>query len=375
MKIETFKMERMQSTWENVVDYNISESGVHPLSFQELVTQEELEEILKVNIGYIQANGTPELREAISRLYPGTDIEQILVTCGSSEANLILTWSHTEPGDEVILMLPNYMQLWGILRGFGATVKPMWLRESLNWAPDLEELKKLVTDKTKMIIVCNPNNPTGAILSAETMETIINLADRVGAWIHSDEVYRGAELDGKESPSFWGMYDKVVIVNGLSKAYGLPGLRIGWIVGPDKNHVHNIWRYHEYNTISASAISDPLARIALSPDNREKILHRTRSIIRRNLPILQSWLEKQDGIFRLIPPKAGAIAFPRYNLKINSTKLVNKLIHEKSVLVVPGDHFEIDHHLRFGIGGEKEYFLKALTRIEETIREVKGQES
>jgi len=375
MKIETFKMERMQSVWENVVDYNISESGVHPISFGELVTQEELEEILKVNIGYIQANGTPELREAISRLYPGTDIEQILVTCGSSEANFILTWSNTEPGDEVILMLPNYMQLWGILRCFGANVKPLWLRESLNWAPDLDELRELVTNKTKMIIICNPNNPTGAILSAEAVETIINLAGKVGAWIHSDEVYLGAELDGKESPSFWGKYDKVIIVNGLSKAYGLPGLRIGWMVGSSKDYVYNTWRYHEYNTISACAISDRLARIALSPHNREKIFHRTRSIIRRNLFILQSWLEKQEGIFHLIPPRAGAIAFPRYNLKINSTKLVNKLIHEKSVLIVPGDHFEIDHYLRFGLGGQKEYFLNALARIEETLKEVNEQES
>jgi len=375
MKIETFKMERMQSVWENLVDYNISESGVHPIPFQELVSPEELEKIRKMNLGYAQANGTPELRETISRLYPGATIEQILVTAGSAEANFILYWSNTEPGDEVILMLPNYMQIWGILRCFGANLKPLWLRESLNWAPDLDELKKLVTNKTKRIIVCNPNNPTGAILSPEAMETIVNLADKVGAWIHSDEVYLGAELDGKETPSFWGKYDKVIVVNGLSKAYGLPGLRIGWMVGPDKDFIHHTWRYHEYTTITVGILNDRLAQIALSPDKREKNLNRTRNIIRRNLPILQSWLNKQDGIFQLIPPKAGAIAFPRYNLKINSTKLVNRLIHEKSVLIVPGDHFEMDHYLRFGLGGEEEYLLNALARIENTIKEIKEEEN
>jgi len=176
MKIEHFRMERMQSTWENVVDYNLSESGVHPLSLEELVSKEELEEIVRIGLGYSQTNGTPELRQRIAGLYPGISIEQILATAGSSEANFLLMWSLIEPGDEVVFMMPNYMQMWGLVRGFGAKLKPFWLRESLGWAPDLDELRKVVTKKTKLIILTNPNNPTGAVLSQEVMETIINLA-------------------------------------------------------------------------------------------------------------------------------------------------------------------------------------------------------
>jgi aspartate/methionine/tyrosine aminotransferase len=370
MKIEQFKMERMQSTWENEVEFNLSESGVHPLSLQDLVSQGELQEIMKIPLGYSQTNGTPELRKSIAKLYPGTSADQILVTAGSSEANYLLMWSCIEPGDEVIFMLPNYMQMWGLVRGFGAKSKPFWLREGLGWAPDLDELAKLATNKTKLIIVTNPNNPTGAVLGQEAMSAIISLADKVGAWIVSDEVYQGAEREGKITPSFWGKYDKVIIVNGLSKAYGLPGIRIGWIIGPE-DLIKRTWPYHDYTTISPSILSDRLALVALSPANREKILQRTRGILKKNYPRLRTWLEKQSDLFSFIPPHAGAIAFARYNLKINSTELVTRLIHEKSVLIVPGDHFEMDYHLRFGFGSEPDYLEKGLTRIEELLREIR----
>ena len=374
MRIEHFKMERMQSTWENVVDYNLSESGVHPLSLEELVSPEEIEEILKMGLGYTQTNGTAELREKICKLYPGTSIDQIFVTSGSSEANYLLMWSNIEPGDEVLFQLPNYMQMWGLVRAFRARLKPFYLKEELNWAPDLDELKKLVTKRTKMIVLTNPNNPTGAILSKEAMDEIIRLAKKANAWILSDEVYQGAELGGEMTPSFWGKYEKVIVVNGLSKAYGLPGLRVGWIVGPE-DFIKKTWPFHDYTTISISALSDRLARIALSPSKREKILQRTRRILNRNFPILEAWLKGQDGLFRFQPPQAGAIAFVGYNLKMNSTLLVEKLIREKSVLIVPGDHFELDHYLRFGYGSEENYLLSGLARIEETLKEVKANES
>jgi len=374
MKIEPFKMERMQSTWENVVTYNLSESGVHPIPLKELISQEEEDELLSLELGYCQTNGTPELRKTISRLYPGSNPEQILVTNGSAEANFILVWSHIEPGDEVLFMLPNYMQMWGLLRGFGAAVKPYYLREELSWAPDLKELKQLVTKKTKMIVVTNPNNPTGSVLNEEATKTIIELAEAADAWILSDEVYQGAEFEGEPTPSFYGRYEKAIVVNGLSKAYGLPGLRIGWIAASE-DFIKKIWSYHDYTTIAPSILSDRLAQIALTPKNREKIRHRTQSILKSNFPQLESWLKEKSGLFEFVPPRAGAITFVRYNLGINSTELVNKLIHEKSVLLVPGDHFEMDHYLRFGFGEKEKKLLEALELIGETLDEVKRRES
>jgi hypothetical protein len=367
MRIDVFKMERMQSTWENVVDYNLSESGVHPLNLKELLTPDEREALAEVELGYTQTNGTTALRERIARLYPGIGLEQVLATAGSSEANFLLMWSLIEPGDEVLFELPNYMQMWGLLRAFGAEVKPFYLRESLGWQPDLDEMRKLVTPRTKLIVVTNPNNPTGAVLDPAAMKGIVALAAEAGAWILADEVYQGAELSGGRTPSFWGTWEKTLVVNGLSKAYGLPGLRVGWIVGPEEV-VKRTWPYHDYTTISPSALSDRLATIALAPGRRERLLERTRGILNANFPVLENWLQHHEALFRFRPPRAGAICFARYGLKVNSTELVERLIREKSVLLVPGDHFEMDGYLRFGYGPERGYLLRALGRVEETLK-------
>ncbi len=369
MKIDVFKMERMQSTWENVVDYNLSESGVHPLTLREILSNEELEDILKLELGYTQTNGTPPLRRNIAGLYPGADTEQILVTAGSSEANFLLMWRMLEPDDEVLFELPNYMQMWGLQRAFRAKPKYFRLREENGWTLDLDELKRLVTRKTRMIVLTNPNNPTGAILTPAEMDAVVELADRCGAWIVADEVYQGAERDGRTTPSFWGRYDKTVVVNGLSKAYGLPGLRVGWMVGP-RDFIQGTWPYHDYTTISLSALSDRLATIVLESGTREKILGRTRSILQRNFPILESWLNGHGDLFRFVPPRAGAIAFVRYELKINSTALVEKLIRDQSVLLVPGDHFETDGHLRFGFGSEETILRYALARVDRVLADL-----
>jgi aspartate/methionine/tyrosine aminotransferase len=201
------------------------------------------------------------------------------------------------------------------------------------------------------------------------MAGIVELAAGAGAWILADEVYQGAELGAVRTPSFWGTYDKVMVVNGLSKAYGLPGLRIGWIAGPEAL-IRKTWPYHDYTTISPSALSDRLASLVLSPSRREKILKRTANILTANFPLLEGWLRKQAGIFDFHPPKAGAICFARYNLKVNSTSLVERLIREKSVLLVPGDHFELDGYLRFGYGPERDYLLTALGRVEEILKKI-----
>ncbi len=180
-------------------------------------------------LGYGQTNGAIPLRERISDSYPNQSVDNVLVTNGSSEANFIACHTLVEPGDEVVMMVPNYMQIWGIVEEMGATPKAFHLREDLEWAPDLGELRRLVTPKTRMIAVCNPNNPTGATLSDSEMREIVSIADRVGAWIYADEVYRGAELDGVELESFAGMYERAMVNGGLSKAYALPGLdSAGW---------------------------------------------------------------------------------------------------------------------------------------------------
>jgi len=369
MKIDIFELERTQSLWENKVKYNLTESGIHPLTLQEILNKEELEQLHTLKLGYGQTNGAEELREAITHLYPGTDKDNVLVTNGTAEANFITVWSFLEPGDELILMLPNYMQIWGIARSFGVTIKPFHLKEELNWGPDLDELEDRISPRTKMIAVCNPNNPTGAVLNEEAMKEIVRLAQKANAWIYADEVYRGAELNGEETPTFWALYDKVMVCCGLSKAYALPGLRMGWLIGP-KNMIEKAWASHDYTSISSGALSNWIAVLALEPKRRRRILSRSRKILKENLMVLQEWVEKHEDLFKLIPPKAGAIAFPRYTLKINSTEISTRLRKEKSVFIVAGDCFGMDHYIRINIGSEKDYLKAGLNLIDETLQEL-----
>jgi aspartate/methionine/tyrosine aminotransferase len=370
-EFQPFEMERLMSKWENVVDYNLSESGVHPVTVRELLEgQMSTEELLNIELNYPQANGTIELREHIAALYPGATIDNILVTVGCAEANFITMQTLLTAGDEMVVMLPNYMQIWGIGHNYGLRVKTFHLQEAHGWAPDLQELNEVVSDKTRLIAVCNPNNPTGYILKPQEMDAIVAAAERVGAWILADEVYSGAErLTDVQTPSFWGRYDKVLAMNSLSKAYGLPGLRIGWVVGP-ADTVDEIWARHEYTTISSTMLSNKLAAIALSPEVRPRLIQRTRDYIRRGFPILDGWLESHEGTFTMVPPQAAAIAFARYHLDINSTQFVERLMREKSLLIVPGDHFGLDHYLRISYGLPPAYLRAGLDRIHQLIVEL-----
>jgi aspartate/methionine/tyrosine aminotransferase len=371
MRVEQFAMERMQSTWENLVDYNLSESGVHPLTPRELLG-EEAASLLDQPLVYTQSNGTIELRSSIAALYPDVSIDHIQVTNGGSEANYIVVWRLVEPGDEVALLVPNYMQTYGIARAFGATIREWPLIEDFEagrWRPDIDALRRIVSERTRLIIICTPNNPTGARLTASELDEIASVAESVGCWVLSDEVYRGAELDGHESPSMWGRYERAIVTSGLSKAYGLPGLRIGWILAQPP-FIESTWSYHDYTTIAPGALSDRLARTALSPGQRARILDRTRTILRANLPLIEQWLRAHDPGFSWIRPEAGAILYTRYNYAINSTELVMRLRQEKSVLIVPGDHFGMDGYLRLGYGERPDYLRAGLDRLHELLATV-----
>ncbi|MBU0703355.1 MAG: aminotransferase class I/II-fold pyridoxal phosphate-dependent enzyme [Chloroflexi bacterium] len=361
------------SKWENVVEYNLSESGVHPVTIRELVDDPaEIERLLSTELNYPQANGTVELRERIAALYPGATPDNVLVTVGCIEANFITLQTLLAPGDEMVVMLPNYMQIWGVGHNLGLRVRAFHLKEELGWGLDLAELNEAVSAQTKLIAVCNPNNPTGHILTEAEMDGIVAAAERVGAWLLADEVYSGAErLTDTQTPSFWGRYDKALATGSMSKAYGLPGLRLGWVVAP-ADTADAIWARHEYITISATMLSNKLATIALSPEVRPRLIQRTRDYIRRGFPILDGWLESHEGTFSLVPPQAAAIAFARYHLDLNSTDQVKRLIHEKSVLIGAGEHFGVDHHLRISYGLRPDYLRAGLDRIHELIVELRA---
>jgi aspartate/methionine/tyrosine aminotransferase len=263
------------------------------------------------------------------------------------------------------------MQVPGIARALHAEVRPWPLVEdardgAARWRPDFDALRALVTSHTRAILICNPNNPTGARLTAAELDEVCAVAASCGAWVVSDEIYRGAELDGIETTTVFGRYDRAIVTSGLSKAFALPGLRIGWVVAPPAM-IEELWGIHDYTSIAPGAINDRLARIALVPERREVLLARTRGILRTNYPVLKRWIGRRSAMLRHVPPEAGAIAFVRYSHPIGSTRLMERMRDEQSVLVVPGDHFQMDGFLRIGFGCDPELLIPALERVGEVL--------
>lgn len=372
---QPFMMERMMSKFEQDVDFNLSESGVHPILLKDLLggETEYINNFLDSDLNYPHVNGIPELRQNIAQLYNEAKPDNVLVTVGAIEANYISTRTMLSAGDEIVIMLPNYMQIWGISKNHKFKIKTFHLREDQGWSPDLDQLNDIVTADTRLIAICNPNNPTGYILTDDEIDKIVAIADRVGSWILADEVYRGAErTTDKESTSFYGRYDKVLAVGSMSKAYGMPGLRIGWVVGP-VGTIDEIWARHEYTTITASMLSNKLAALALSSEVRPRIIQRTREYIRRGYPVLEQWMNSRKDTFTFTSPQAAAITFVRYHFDINSTEFEERLREEKKVLIVPGDHFGMDHFVRISFGLPHDYLTVALDLINDLIVELKGE--
>ena len=369
MKFEEFELERNQSLFEHEVDYNLSESGLHPLPLKSILTEDEQQELLETELIYGYTTGTPMLREKIADLYTGADFDNVLATSGSAEANFVAVMTLLEPGDELIYMVPNYLQIRGIARSFGITVKELPLREELGWQWDMKELESMISSKTKMIGVCHPNNPTGSIVSKENMGKIIDIASGNDCWILSDEVYRGAELNGIESPSFYGNYEKTIVNAGLSKAYRLPGLRIGWTVGP-KDYIKKAWAFHDYTSISIAYHSDWVASRILDTKRRKQILDGTKQHLNQNMNTLVEWIDTCDGKLSLSPPQAGAIAFVRIKMDIPSQDLTYHIRDNFSVLLTAGKWFGLEGFLRFGYGPPYEYLLEALDRIGQSLEAV-----
>ncbi len=330
-----------------------------------------IDEMLSTEINYPHVNGIPELRDNIALTYNGATRDNVLVTVGAIEANYIAIRTLLEPGDEIMVMSPNYMQIWGVAKNHQLDVKTFGLQETLGWAPDLDELESKISSRTKLIAVCNPNNPTGRVLTKVEMDRIVELASQNDCWLLADEVYRGAERCVDDvTPSFYGMYEKVIAIGSMSKAYGLPGLRIGWVVAPT-DAMNRMWARHEYVTISATMLSNKLAAIALEPGTRSQILERTRNYVRNGYPILEHWVSQHPDLFSFNPPDATAVAFIKYHADIPSAEFVRRLYTEKSVLIVPAAHFGIEQHIRVSFGLPKDYVTEGLTRIANLFEEIK----
>lgn len=369
MDFQNFELEYFQSQYERTVDYNLADSSVQCLHLGELLEPEDARQLAQLPLYYPEVNGTKLLRERIASLYPNATAANVLVTVGASQANALVCSTLLCPGDEVIVVAPGYRQVWGLARNAGCTVKELPLDPENDWRADLDKLEALTSHKTKLVSVVNPNNPSGSVLSPAEMRRVVDICAKTGAWLHADEVYRGTEIAGEETPSFWGEYDRTICTNSFSKAYGLAGLRIGWTLAAPET-IESLWRRHEYAVIAAAGPSMMLAELALRPEKRSALLQRQRNLSRGGHGLLQEWVREQDGKFSWKMPSATSIAFVKYNFDVPSVELADHIRRRASVLVAPGAYLGTENHLRIAVGYGTEKLRGALDRVASTVAEL-----
>ena len=374
MLIETFALERWMTRWELDVDCDIAESGILPLSLDELyglvgpeIAAETDREIHRMPLGYSEARGTRALRSVLAATYARADPDDILVTTGAIEANFLLFHSLLHAGDHVIAVSPAYQQLHSVPRSIGADLSLWDVRTDDGFAYDLDKLEALLRPNTKMIVLNSPHNPTGAMLNQNQLRHIVALAERSNAWILSDEAYRWLEHSGGERlpAPLHDLSERAISVGTLSKPFGLPGLRVGWFAA-NPEVVRAAWSLRDYISLSPSGISDALAQVVIQ--HRDKILPRNDRIIAENLATARSWFAGHADLASWTEPKAGLLAMMRYSSPVDSATLADGLARDARVMLAPGSTFGLEHHLRIGVGQRPDLFAEGLRRTAEYMR-------
>ncbi|MBV8046485.1 MAG: aminotransferase [Paludibacterium sp.] len=371
MKIRDFGVERWMDLYETKCAYNLAETCVESLTIRQLLemtgkTDSILEEILPLKMTYGEINGSTRLRNAVAKLYEKQTRDNILITHGAIGANALVHETLVEPGDRVISVLPTYQQHYSIPESYGADVKILRLREENQFLPDLDELKRLVNNKTKLIAINNPNNPTGALMDKAFLQQICAIADKCGAYVLSDEVYRGSNQEGDGfSAAVADLYERGISTASMSKPFSLAGLRLGWMVCTPEL-VTAAACHRDYNTISVGMLDDHFASIAL--ENLTPILERSHRIVRGNLSILDAWVSKEP-LISYVKPKSGTTALLKYDLDMSSWDFCVKLVESKGVMLTPGSVMDMEGYLRIGYANNPDVLKAGLAKMSEFLRE------
>jgi len=364
MKVEPFLVEQFMNRFEKSARLNLAETCVDPFTLGEFLDfvgeTDFLASLSSMKLTYGAIEGSEELRAGLAKLYSTLESRNILVCGGAIGANFLVFYSLVEPGDTVISVFPAYQQLYSVAKSFGANVKLLPLRETNGWLPAIDELSDLLDDRTRLIVINNPHNPTGSLIESNLLGEICALAERKGIYILSDESYRGLLVDPAGfAPSAADISENAIATGSFSKPFSLAGLRLGWIAA-SKGILEECMLHRDYTTISQGMIADALASVAL--EHAEEIFARSTTILRENHSILSRWM-REEATMCWIPPRAGSSAFLRYTFHMPSSELCVQLLKQKSVLLVPGSCFGIEGHLRVGYGCKTSTLNAGLARF------------
>ncbi|EMC94340.1 hypothetical protein BAUCODRAFT_73992 [Baudoinia panamericana UAMH 10762] len=386
-----FAVEQWMDEYETTAKYNIAETCCASISINELVSLSENKQIQPSDLidlsavqNYGEIRGSPGLRSNLSRLYSskvGTPLppDNILITPGAIAANFLVFYALLKPGDHVICHYPTYQQLYSVPTSLGADVD-LWRSEPEDkWLPDFEHLKAMIKENTRMIILNNPQNPTGQVLPRSLLHKIIDLAESKGITILSDEVYRPlfhgiTPMDAEFPPSILSLgYANTIATGSLSKAYSLAGVRVGWIASRNRSIIEQCAQARDYTTISVSQIDQQIASFALSPETLHSLLGRNIQLAKANLELLERFVVKHDEYCSWVKPVAGTTAFVKFTRDgkpIDARTLCTTLQEKTSVMFLPGDCFgeEWKGYVRIGYVNRTEVIKEGLEEVRKFMR-------
>ena len=351
--------------------YRLDEVGRRPPRINEVV--DEIDPNMSLDFtGYYY--GLPSLRRGIIEIqkYETITEENVLTTYGTYEANYLATMVLVEPGDEVVIETPAWKQVSVLSAALGARIRTFENQEKDKWHIDLDQLNEVVSPKTKMIFINHPNNPTGAVLDSREMNALCEMAKDCGAWVISDEVYRGLEWDNIVSPSIVNYYDKGITTGSFSKTVGIRGLRIGWLATRDKEIFQKCFTLHRYSVMGNNVLSEHIATAAVQPDVYYPIVKAAKRMGRKNKRILEDYISKSD-VLHCVPSRGGYLSFVGFNLEIGSWDLCKFILEEPyKTALVPGIGYgeAFDKYIRIGFGEETTAFKKGLEQVDEALKTV-----
>jgi len=309
-----------------------------------------------LRLHYSHMLGDLELRKLIARDYPGLSPDHILVTTGCIEANFVAFASLVQPGDHVIVEHPNYQQLYEVPRALGGKVDLLRLRYEDNFKLNVDALNEMITPKTKLVVISHPHNPTGSVVTLETLKDIIEIVEDNNLYLLSDEIYRELSFTHKPLPPAATLSDRAVSNASISKLHGLPGLRIGWMAA-DETIIDVAKEIRSYTTICNSTLSEYLSKLAF--ERKKELVARAEKIATTNLGVMEGWIESREDV-DWVPPEGGLVTFPRFYRDVASTELCTLLAEKYKVFVVPSKCFDVEDHFRIGFGWSADELRRGL---------------
>jgi aspartate/methionine/tyrosine aminotransferase len=352
MRIPTFALERHFAKHEFSARYLLSCSDCEALSLAELLAMADAESVKMwegLRLGYTESQGHPSLRAAIAELYEGIEADDVLVMV-PEEGIFLLMNALLEPGDHVVCTFPGYQSLYEVARAIGCELSMWEPDETRGWHFDLARFEEMLRPDTKLVVVNTPHNPTGAVMTGEDFESVVTLVRGRGAHLLSDEMYRFLEIEPASTlPSACELYEHACSLFGLSKTFGLPGLRVGWIVSKDHAVLGQMAALKDYTTICGSAPSEILAIIALR--SRTAIIEAQLRRLRSNLAVLDEFFDEFQDCLDWVRPVGGSVCFPRLLVDRDASVFCDELIEQTGIMLVPSTVFGFgERHVRIGFG-------------------------